>query len=254
MPPSVMLLKNLQRFRLITFDITETLIGFNSPPAVQYAKTAGELGIQNVDKKKLEQCFKIEFKSMEQRHPNFGRNTPNYSWQDWWSEAVYNIFHCVKPNIPPEKLKELSEALIKVYRTKECWHLMPGCMDLIKTMHDAEKKVGVISNSDPSLEEVLKEMDLLDKFDFIITSYEAGFPKPHKTIFQRALDVYKVQPHEALHIGNTYEIDYVGARDAGFSSLLITPEETDIKKAEPTQGYKNIADLLIALDSKEIRW
>ncbi|KAM7346699.1 rhythmically expressed gene 2 protein isoform 2-T4 [Cochliomyia hominivorax] len=248
-----MLLKNLQRFRLVTFDITETLIGFRNPPAVQYAKTAGQLGIHGIDQNKLAQCFKKEFKAIEKRHPNFGLYSPNFTWQDWWSQLVCNIFHCVKPNIEPQKLKELSETLIKIYRTNECWHHMPGCLELVTCVRDAGKKVGVISNFDPSLEEVLKEMELFHQFDFILTSYEAGYLKPHKSIFQQALDVYKLEPHEALHIGNTYEIDYVGARNAGFSSILITPDESDLEKVSPTQGYKNIADLLTALDTDEIR-
>ncbi|KAI8120305.1 rhythmically expressed gene 2 protein [Lucilia cuprina] len=249
-----MLLQNLKRFRLITFDITETLIDFSRAPAVQYSKTAAQLGVHVIDRRKLEQCFKQEFKAIEEKHPNFGLHSPNFTWQDWWSQLVYNIFHCVDPNIEEAKLKELSEKLIKIYRTSECWRHMEGGLELIKCVRDADKKVGVISNFDPSLEEVLKEMNLLDKFDFVLTSYEAGYQKPHKNIFQKALDVYNVQPHEALHVGNTYEIDYVGARNAGWSSLLITPAEKDLQKAAPTQGYKNIADLLVALKSKEIRW
>ncbi|XP_065363495.1 rhythmically expressed gene 2 protein [Calliphora vicina] len=249
-----MLLHNLHRFRLVTFDMTETLIGFRRAPAVQYAKTAAQLGVYDIDQNKLQQCFKKEFKAIEQRHPNFGLHSPNFTWQDWWSQLVCNIFHCVDPHIKEEKLKELSDTLIKIYRTRECWHHMKGGQELVKSVRNAGKKIGVISNSDPSLQEVLKEMNLYDKFDFILTSYEAGYQKPHKNIFQKALDVYKVQPHEALHVGNTYEIDYVGARDAGWSSLLITPDELDLQKVSPTQGYKNIADLLAALDNKEIRW
>lgn len=249
-----MLLQNLSRFRLVTFDITDTLIRFSRAPAIQYAKAAAEMGIQGIDQIKLDKCFKSEFKAIEKRHPNYGLHSSNFTWQDWWSQLVSNIFHCVNPNIEQEKLKMLSEHLIKIYRTKECWRHMEGGQELVTVVRNCGKKTGVISNSDPSLVSVLREMELFDKFDFILTSYEAGFSKPDKNIFQMALDMYKIKPHEALHIGNTYELDYVGARSAGWSSLLVSSHEEDLSKVPSSQGYKNISDLLKTLNSQEINW
>ncbi|TMW49559.1 hypothetical protein DOY81_005347 [Sarcophaga bullata] len=249
-----MLLRNLQRFRLVTFDITDTLLRFRRAPAVQYAKTAAKLGVQNIDQSRLEICFKQEFKHMATLHPNFGCYTPNFTWLDWWNDLVHNIFLCVDPTIDKEKLKELSNELLRIYRTNECWQHVSGAQELVQSVRKANKKVGVISNFDPSLVEVLKEMNIYDKFDFILTSYEAGHQKPDKSIFDQALDMYKFKPHEALHIGNMYNIDYLGARNAGWSSLLVTRDELDLKNVPPTQGYTSIVNLLTALDNKEIRW
>lgn len=249
-----MLLRNLERFRLVTFDITDTLLRFRRAPAVQYAKTAAQLGVLNIDQCKLEKCFKKEFKNMARLYPNFGCCTPNFTWRDWWSNLVHNIFLCVDPTIEKEKLKELSDTLLRIYRTNECWQHINGAQELVQSIRQANKKVGVISNFDPSLDEVLKEMNINDKFDFILTSYEAGHQKPDKSIFDKALDVYKLAPHEALHIGNMYDIDYQGARNAGWSSILVTPDESDLKKVSSTQGYTSITNLLTALKTNEIRW
>lgn len=247
-------LQNLQRFRLITFDITDTLIRFRRAPAVQYAKTAALIGVTDIDQTQLEQCFKQEFKAMTKLHPNFGSHSVNLSWQDWWSQLVCNIFRCVKPNIDQGKLQELTETLIRIYRTSECWCHIDGGEELLRKVREAGKQIGVISNFDPSLEKVLEEMNLLDKFDFILTSYEAGYQKPHNNIYQIPLDKCNVKSHEALHIGNMYDIDYVGARNAGWSSLLVTPNEKELKKVEPSHGHNSIVDLLKALDTKDIKW
>ncbi|XP_073835285.1 rhythmically expressed gene 2 protein [Musca autumnalis] len=248
------LINNLKRFRLVTFDITDTLVRFSKPPAIQYAKTASELGVSDIDQSALEKCFKKEFKAMRKLHPNWGYNTPNFTWQEWWTELVRNIFLCVKPNIEPKKLQEVAETLVRIYRTKECYSHIDGGIELVDKMRDSGKKVGVISNFDPSLRQVLKEVKLAEKFDFILTSYDVGFEKPHKEIYNACLRKCNVRSTEALHIGNMYDMDYKGARNAGWSSILITTNEEDLEKTEPTHGYRNIKDLLYFLDNDSIEW
>ncbi|XP_075155400.1 rhythmically expressed gene 2 protein-like [Haematobia irritans] len=245
---------NLKRFRLVTFDITDTLVRFSRPPAIQYAKTAYSLGITEIDQVTMEQCFKREFKAMNKLHPNWGYNTPNFTWQQWWSTLVSNIFHCVKPDIEPDKLKELTKNLIRIYRTSECYRHIEGGQQLVDRVRSTGKKVGVISNFDPSLKKVLEEVNLAEKFDFILTSYDVGSSKPNKEIYDAGLAISKCSSDEALHIGNMYSMDYEGARNAGWSSILITSNENDIRKTLPTQGYRNIKDLLNALDNDVIEW
>lgn len=248
------LLQNLKRFRLVTFDITDTLIRFSRAPAIQYAKTAAEMGIGDIDQGAMESCFKKEFKAMNSLYPNWGYSTPNFTWQQWWSLLVTNIFHCVKPDIDSEKLKELTKKLIRIYRTSDCYSHIDGGRDLVDKVRRAGKQIGVISNFDPSLIQVLNEVGLADKFDFILTSYDVGFQKPNKEIYNASLKISNVQPHEALHIGNMYALDYIGARNAGWSSLLITSNESDLKKTQPTHGYSSIRELINALDNKDIIW
>uniref|UniRef100_D3TNS2 Putative hydrolase n=1 Tax=Glossina morsitans morsitans TaxID=37546 RepID=D3TNS2_GLOMM len=246
-------LRNLRKFRLVTFDITETLLCFRQAPAIQYAKTAAELGVTDIDQPLLEQCFKDEFKTMAKLYPNYGRYS-QLSWYDWWAQLVERIFHCVKPNIDEKKLKQISGTLIKIYRTNECWIHIDGNKELLSRVRQANKHVGVISNSDPSLHKVLKEMEILDKFDFVLTSYEAGYQKPDRSIYDIPLEKYGVKADEALHIGNTYDLDYIGARNAGWSSLLVTRNKIDLERAQSTHAYPSLKDLLLALDTKEIQW
>ncbi|XP_013118543.1 rhythmically expressed gene 2 protein [Stomoxys calcitrans] len=251
---SIKCLANLNRFRLVTFDITDTLIRFSRAPAVQYAKTAAQLGVTDIDQVAMERCFKKEFMAMNRQYPNWGCNIPNFTWQQWWSTLVSNIFYCAKPDIDQHKLKELTNILVRTYRTSDCYRHIEGGRELVDRVRNAGKKVGVISNFDPSLKKVLSEVNLADKFDFILTSYEVGFSKPSKEIYDASLAISKVEAHEALHIGNMYALDYLGARNAGWSSILITPNEIDLNKAQPTHGFRNIKELLHVLDNDVIEW
>lgn len=252
--PSTRFVQNLKRFRLVTFDITDTLLRFRQAPSIEYARVAAQFDINIADHERLEKCFKQEFRLMSRKYPNFGRNTIDLSWYDWWRLLVKNIFHCMDPNIEETKLKLLAERLIEIYRTKECWCLMDGTEEILRRIKENHKILGVISNFDPSLSKVLKEMEILDNFDFVLTSYEAGFQKPDANIYGFPLRKYDLEPHEALHIGNLYSLDYLGARQAGWSSLLITSIEKELQKADENHTFSNLCELITALDSKLIKW
>lgn len=84
-------------------------------------------------------------------------------------------------------------------------------------------RLGVISNSDGRAEAVLGEAGLLPHFEFVIDSGRVGVEKPDPRIFRLALERMGVQPHEAVYVGDIYEIDVVGARAAGMRAILVDP-------------------------------
>lgn len=53
------------------------------------------------------------------------------------------------------------------------------------------------------------------------TSHEARVAKPDRRIFDEALILGNAQSNQALHIGENYELDYLGARDAGWHALWL---------------------------------
>jgi putative hydrolase of the HAD superfamily len=98
-------------------------------------------------------------------------------------------------------------------------------------------QLGIISNYNGRLETVLKAMELHHYFRFIITSYCAGFAKPDSRIFHLALDELhngRIKPREALHVGDTHEIDYLGAVNAGWKAILV---HQDAKKVAVHYQY-----------------
>lgn len=82
-------------------------------------------------------------------------------------------------------------------------------------------KIGLISNTDRDVRPFCAEMGVAADFDFILSSCAVGFEKPDPRIFQVALDLAAVQPHEAVHVGDQYMSDVVGALAAGIRPLLL---------------------------------
>ena len=64
----------------------------------------------------------------------------------------------------------------------------------------------------------------LDRFiDFLVTSEEALFEKPHSAIFQLAINKMNLNKNDVIMIGDSYDKDIVGAKNAGIRSLHIQP-------------------------------
>ncbi|XP_017114256.1 rhythmically expressed gene 2 protein [Drosophila elegans] len=239
---------NLKRFRLVTFDVTDTLLRLEDP-LLRYHRTAEEFGVTGVDRRRLEQCFRQQFKSMSREHPNFGRFSPGLEWQQWWLRLVTQTFGCVDQGLPAEKLDRIGRQLIAHYRTKAGWNHVDGAQELVQCVRDAGKCVGIISNFDPSLPKVLDSMDFAGKFDFILTSYEAGVMKPHPGIFEIPLERLQITADQALHIGNKPDLDYEGARNCGWSGLLVNGG-TDGHH----HSFATLSHLLEALNTQQIQW
>jgi len=93
---------------------------------------------------------------------------------------------------------------------------MPGAVDAVLELERLGLRLAVVSNWDVALHEHLEELGLADHFDTVVTSAEAGAPKPDPRIFELALERLGVRPERALHIGDA-EADEEGARAAGMA-------------------------------------
>jgi putative hydrolase of the HAD superfamily len=87
----------------------------------------------------------------------------------------------------------------------------------------AGARLGVVSNSDGRVREALAAAGLLDAFDVVVDSAEAGVEKPDPRIFHLALEPLGIAPAEALHVGDVREVDVAGARRAGLAAALVGP-------------------------------
>lgn len=254
-----MFARNLHRFKVITFDCTNTLLYFKVLPSQMYKDTAIKMGHKsedfdnNVDMMK---SFRNHFKNMSKHHPNFGRKTIGYNL--WWTILVTEVLSEASSNrINQNSCEKIASELIRKYETDECWAKFKKTDEILRAIKKEGKILGVISNFDPRLHNLLENMKL-DEIDFAITSYEAGVQKPNAEIFEHALHrairrtypsefvpVPTIHPNEVLHIGNEREKDYEGAKSAGFSAVLINSENGDYKDIE--DFYKAISSDVVDL-------
>ncbi|HWT93686.1 MAG TPA: HAD-IA family hydrolase [Solirubrobacteraceae bacterium] len=85
----------------------------------------------------------------------------------------------------------------------------------------------VVSNWDVSLHEVLETTGLAPLLDGVVTSAEAQVAKPDARLFALGLERAGVAAGEALHVGDTYDEDVLGARAAGIEPVLVARDGAD---------------------------
>ena len=91
---------------------------------------------------------------------------------------------------------------------------VPGALEAVSELERLGLRLAVVSNWDVALAEHLGRLGLADRFATIVTSAEAGAPKPDPRIFELALERLGVSASRALHVGDA-EADEEGARAAG---------------------------------------
>jgi HAD superfamily hydrolase (TIGR01509 family) len=80
--------------------------------------------------------------------------------------------------------------------------------------------MGVISNADGRIADVLAKCGIADCFESITDSGIVGKEKPHPEIFEAALKSLDVEASKSLYIGDIFSVDYAGATAVGMQAVL----------------------------------
>ncbi|KAK5642396.1 hypothetical protein RI129_008563 [Pyrocoelia pectoralis] len=213
---------HVNRLKLVTFDVTDTLLAFRKAPGQYYADTATKHGIK-CNGTELSKNFRIHFKDMAKNHPNYGLTT-GLGWEMWWKELITRTFKQCHPTIDIKKLDAISHNLINDYKTFSCWKHCKGALDLLSYLKHKGYTLGIISNFDPRLDATLENAHIRHYFNFIVASYDVGVQKPNPNIFEIAMkfsNIKSLSAEDCLHVGDSYSLDYEGAKNAGWNAALV---------------------------------
>lgn len=101
------------------------------------------------------------------------------------------------------------------------WAVYPEVPGVLSTLRSRGLALGVVSNWDSTLPDLLASVSLAPYFDAVVSSAEFGASKPSPAIFAEALTRLGVPAGAALHVGDSLEEDYHAARAAGLAALLL---------------------------------
>lgn len=84
----------------------------------------------------------------------------------------------------------------------------------------------IITNGFQEVQAIKMEVSGLNPyFDRVVLSEEVGVRKPHREIFEFAMQVSGATPETSLMIGDDWDADILGARDFGMDQAFITSTE-----------------------------
>ena len=95
---------------------------------------------------------------------------------------------------------------------------------------------GVVSNADEDHLKAALDLNGLS-FPVVVSSESARCYKPSPGIFAEALEAFRVQPEDALYVGDSQEDDIVGARAAGLAAAWVNRRGEDLKDEIPDPDY-----------------
>jgi hypothetical protein len=99
--------------------------------------------------------------------------------------------------------------------------LFNDVLSTLKTLKEQNLTLGLLTNLDRDMKPLYSELGLEPYIDFFVTSGEVGVDKPKPPIFLMALQRAGVKAPEAIHVGDQYHADVLGARGAGIKPLLL---------------------------------
>jgi putative hydrolase of the HAD superfamily len=103
----------------------------------------------------------------------------------------------------------------------ERWALYPDVLPAMRRLRSMGIRMGVVSNWDVRLPGLCHHLGLSSYLDFVISSANLGRIKPEASIFRSALGRAGVEPGQAMHVGDHYYADVLGARAAGIHPVLL---------------------------------
>lgn len=115
---------------------------------------------------------------------------------------------------------------IKFYGlTKTPWHkederLFPDTIECLEKLHK-HYRIGIIANQSLGSKERLEKFGILKYIDVVVASAEEGVAKPHKRIFEIALERAQCKPDEAAMVGDRLDNDIVPANEIGMYTIWI---------------------------------
>ena len=96
------------------------------------------------------------------------------------------------------------------------FRLLPEIEETLTVLHAAGLALACVTNWDVSFTSYLEPLRIADRFDAIVTSAEAGAPKPDPAVFRLAVARLGVSAERAVHVGDS-DADREGARAAGLA-------------------------------------
>lgn len=121
-------------------------------------------------------------------------------------------------------------------------NLMPHALEVLDYLK-VRYPMTIITNGFAETQEIkIASSGLLEYFDLVITSEQAGWLKPHHKIFDFAVQHAKVTAAECLMIGDNPATDIEGARMVGIDQIYYDPEDRN-KSHESTYRIRSLLQL-----------
>ena len=145
------------------------------------------------------------------------------------SQEQMNVYLCYPRAIldeagvecSPELIWNVLNIVVEQFKKGSTFVLFDDVLTVFTALKQRKLILGLLTNATKDAISRFSYLGLEPHLDLVVTPEEVGASKPEPAIFQAALDRAGVKAAEAVHVGDQYELDIVGARRVGISPILI---------------------------------
>ena len=126
----------------------------------------------------------------------------------------------------------------------------PGVIDMLEAVRQVGIKTGVVSNASAngaSHSYLLDKLGIVNYFDFLMTSADYGFRKPHPEIFKTALAKLGTEANKTWFVGDSIEDDIKGAEAAGMIAFWYNPSGIKPEAGVPQNRVHSWSEFITVL-------
>lgn len=223
----------VSRVRVVFFDAAGTLFHVKGSVGEAYLRYAEKYGVRRTDDTltALNAAFRRAFH--EAPPPVFAVNDPTELKRCerlWWFDVVHSVWYRVGMF---HGFDEYFEDVFQAFGGADHWTLYPETVKVLNELKGSGLELGIISNFDTRLFNVLRGLGIAELFDTVTIASLAHAAKPASQIFRLALEKHAVDPEEAVHVGDSATDDVEGARQTRLHAVLIDRQRKDPDEHKP---------------------
>jgi len=171
----------------VVFDATGTLFETAESVGSVYARAAAQVGVK-LPAWRLDDGFRRVLGHApplgRAARPEATRAEREAAERAWWNEIVRQTFQATDSTVRFADPTAFARSLFDHYRRAEAWRERPGARALLAALRRAGRPIGLASQFDHRLPEILEALDLTRFFDAVEIPCTGGRCKPDRAVFE----------------------------------------------------------------------
>jgi HAD superfamily hydrolase (TIGR01549 family) len=149
-----------------------------------------------------------------------------------------------RAGIPASPATKAALAELHAYHmANNLWEFVPeGVYPALSALREMGLRLTIVSNANGTLCAHLARIGLDRYVDCVLDSCDEQVEKPDPRLFEIALERSAAQRASTIHVGDLYNIDVVGARNAGLRGVLL--DDADLRPDADCPRVRSLAELV----------
>jgi HAD superfamily hydrolase (TIGR01549 family) len=223
------------------FDFGDTLASTDPPFIFRIAMAMRKVGFDITDREFEAEYVKADYR-LFLKHKEMGRISPR-EHREWFFPILYES---LTPIADIESFREsVRREMNEIGFSRSP---IPGAAELLDFLKGKGYLLAVISNNDGYTEEKCEEVGIRRYLDFVFDSTKLDMVKPDRRIFKYAAEKMGISPSDAVHIGDMYGTDVMGALNAGSDVIWFNGrkmskfDDTEVKEVSELSEIIGLVD------------